>query len=399
MSMRRLPCREEPIAFADSANSDHGMRVSLPTEYKALTPAQTAVLRDYRARWAAIRRSTEPADRSAAEEGVRLAYNAAGLKPPTRLVWCESPLALFQLAGRASRDDGPNVKSAIIHRPRRQVAACVGRRRHKPVRAEVESAVNPADALVASAAEAVMLRTPDENLSLLTRMRRGYPLSWSLPALLGRHGFRDSAIGQHELSWLATYDYIRDVLGLQAETAPLMGLWQLATSLGWLQPHEHTCWLTERPNLLRGDAGDRLHCASGPALRFPDGWLVWAWKSVEVPRWVIEQPEQITLASIDAESNVQVRCCMIEIMTPQRYVTLGGAVRVAEDETGVLWRKRRQASDAWAAVEVINATPEPDGTHKQFFLQVPTNMQTAREAVAWTYGLRADVYARLVVRT
>ena len=99
MSMRRLPCREEPIAFADSANSDHGMRVSLPTEYKALTPAQTAVLRDYRARWAAIRRSTEAADRSAAEEGVRLAYNAAGLKPPTRLVWCESPLALFQLAG------------------------------------------------------------------------------------------------------------------------------------------------------------------------------------------------------------------------------------------------------------------------------------------------------------
>lgn len=178
-----------------------------------------------------------------------------------------------------------------------------------------------------------------------------------------------------------------------------MGLWRLARSLGWLQPHRHTCWLAERPNLLRGDAADRLHCASGPALRFPDGWSVWAWKGVEVPRWVIEQPEQITLASIDGESNVQVRCCMIEIMTPQRYVTLGGAVRVAEDETGVLWRKRWLASDAWAAVEVINATPEPDGTHKQFFLQVPTNMQTAREAVAWTYGLTADVYARLVVRT
>ncbi|SDS05078.1 hypothetical protein SAMN05444158_0843 [Bradyrhizobium canariense] len=373
------------------------MRVSLPTE--ALTPAQTAVLRDYRARWAGIRRSTVSADRSAAEEGARLAYHAAGLKPPARFVWCESPLALFQRAGRASRDDGPNVKSAIIHRPRRQVAAWVGRRLHKRVRAEVERAVNPADALVASVADAVMLRTPDENLSLLMRMRRGYPLAWSLPALLGRQGFRDSAIGQHELSWLAAYDYIRDVLGLQAETAPLMGLWQLATSLGWLQPHEHTCWLAERPNLLRGDAGDRLHSASGPALRFPDGWSVWAWKGVEVPRWVIEQPEQITLASIDGESNVQVRCCMIEIMTPRRYVTLGGAVRVAEDETGVLWRKRWLASDAWAAVEVINATPEPDGTHKQFFLQVPTNMRTAREAVAWTYGLRADAYARLVVRT
>jgi hypothetical protein len=90
---------------------------------------------------------------------------------------------------------------------------------------------------------------------------------------------------------------------------------------------------------------------------------------------------------------------MIEIMTPQRYVALGGAARVAEDETGILWRKMWLASDVWAAVEVINATPEPDGTHRHFFLQVPANMRTAREAVAWTYGLKAKAYARLVVRT
>jgi len=52
-----------------------------------------------------------------------------------------------------------------------------------------------------------------------------------------------------------------------------------------------------------------------------------------------------------------------------------------------------------AAVEVINATPERDGTRKHFFLQVPANMRTARDAVAWTYGLRPDVYAQLAVRT
>jgi hypothetical protein len=90
---------------------------------------------------------------------------------------------------------------------------------------------------------------------------------------------------------------------------------------------------------------------------------------------------------------------MIEIMTPQRYVALGGTVRVAEDETGILWRKAWLASDAWAAVEVINATPETDCTRKHFFLEVPANMRTAREAVAWTYGLSANAYARLVVRT
>jgi hypothetical protein len=137
----------------------------------------------------------------------------------------------------------------------------------------------------------------------------------------------------------------------------------------------------------------------GAALRFRDGWSVWAWKGVEVPRWIIEQPDRISLASIDAEDNVQIRRCMIEIMTPERFVRQGGAVRVAQDETGILWRKIWLTYDAWAAVEVINATPEPDGTRKHFFLQVPANLRTPREAVAWTYGLSPRAYANLLIRT
>ena len=89
------------------------MRGSLPIEHNALTAEQTAALSRYRARWAAIRRSIEPADRNAAEEGVRLAYCAAGLAPPARLVWCGSPIAL---AHRASRADGVNLKPVIIEK-------------------------------------------------------------------------------------------------------------------------------------------------------------------------------------------------------------------------------------------------------------------------------------------
>jgi hypothetical protein len=377
------------------------MRAFLPTERCALTSEQTAALGRYRARWAAIRRSTEPADRGAAEEGVRLAYRAAGLAPPGRLVWCNGPIALSERAGRASRTDGANVKSTIVHRMRRQVAASVGSRVHRRVQALVQSMVDPADALIASVADAVETAAVQESVSLLDLLRRSSPLSLSHAAglLLGPRGFCDSAVGPHELSWLGVYDYLRDMFGLQAETTALRGLSEVAASLGWWQPHQQICWLAERPNLLRGDARDRLHNPDGPALRFPDGWSVWAWKGVEVPRAVIERPEAITLAAIDAETNVQVRRCMIEIMTPQRYVALGGAERVAEDETGILWRRTWLQFDAWAAVEVINATPEPDGTRRHFFLQVPATIRTAREAVAWTYGLNANSYANLVTRT
>jgi hypothetical protein len=378
------------------------MRGSLPIEHAALTSEQTASLSRYRARWAAIRRSTAPADRGAAEEGVRLAYCAAGLTPPARFVWCESPLALSHLAREVSFADGSNVKFALIERPRRKVAAAIRRRLHRRVRQKVESTVNPADALVASATEALLQATLHDDVTLLDYLRRrSQPpsLSFAMRTLLGWRGLRHNAAGPDDLSWLGVYEYLRNVLGLRDETAPLLGLWQIAINLGWLEPHEKTCWLAERPALLRGDPQDRLHNPSGPALRFRDGWSLWAWKGVEVPRWIIERPERITLAAIDIESNVQIRRCMIEIMTPDRFVKLGGATRVAQDETGILWRRIWLTYDIWAAVEVINATPEPDGTHKHFFLQVPPNFRTAREAVAWTYGLSARAYSNLVVRT
>jgi len=377
------------------------MRTSSSIKLAALSSAQTAALSRYRARWAAIRRSTEPADRSAAEQGVRLAYQLAGLKPPARFVWCASPLALARLGSRASRDDGVNLKSAVVDRPRRKAAAAVRRRLVRRVGALVERTLNPADALASSAAEAVMHATPQEEVTLLRYLREAWPrsLPFALRTLVGRHGLKHDAAGQHDLAFLGAYEYLRNVLGLHEETAPLLGLCQVAINAGWLQPHENTCWLVERPRILCGDAQDRLHSAHGPALQFGDGWSVWAWKGVEVPRCTIERPEAITLAAIDAEANVQVRRCMIEIMTPARFVALGGAARIAEDETGILWRKVWLGYDAWAAVEVINATPEADGTHKHFFLQVPPDFSTAREAVAWTYGLSTKAYSHLVVRT
>jgi hypothetical protein len=372
----------------------------LPTKAK-LTTEQAGALDRYRARWLAIRRSTAPADREAAEQGLALAYQAAGLKPPDRFVWCDSPLALSHRASAATRADGPNVRSALVDRVRRHVARRVRKRLGRRLVGEVVAAVNPSDGLIGAVSELVLQHANRDEISLAARLCRAQPLSLSrmLAALAAPQSFRDSVVGPAELSFLGPFEFIRSVLGLRNETAPLLGLMQVAANVGWIQPHERTCWLSERPSLLRSDTEGRLHEPRGPALRFCDGWSAFAWKGVEIPAWLIEHKGAITLRAIDAESNVQVRRCMIEIMTPARYVALGGARKVAEDETGVLWRKIWLNFDIWTAVEVINATPEPDGTHRHYFLQVPANINSAREAVAWTYGMEAEEYSKLVVRT
>jgi hypothetical protein len=47
-------------------------------------------------------------------------------------------------------------------------------------------------------------------------------------------------------------------------------------------------------------------------------------------------------------------------------------------------------------LEVVNSTPEPDGSFKRYWLRVPPQMQTAREASAWTFGLTSKEYEPLV---
>jgi hypothetical protein len=44
-------------------------------------------------------------------------------------------------------------------------------------------------------------------------------------------------------------------------------------------------------------------------------------------------------------------------------------------------------------IEVVNRTPEPDGSWKHYHLRVPPNMRTAHEAVAWTFEKTPAEYA------
>jgi hypothetical protein len=94
---------------------------------------------------------------------------------------------------------------------------------------------------------------------------------------------------------------------------------------------------------------------------------------------------------------------MIDIMTPERFIATGVVTCVSKDETGTLWRKfwghRGVTTGSWSAVEVVNGTPESDGSHKRYVLTVPPQVRTAQEAVAWTYGLTAKQYSQLVLRT
>lgn len=373
-------------------------------------------LRNYLDRWAAEYLSCAAADRLQAEEGVRLAYATAGLPPPRRIVWCGSPLEIAGHLAAASPDDaiGTNVKAEIFDQVRNRVGtfaevfwkevlvAATQLTKDPRVDAAVDG-YNTCKAVSAAVNRVVGTAAMDDLSRLGVRARHVMGRLRGLPRLLPRWKFDEIAVGPHDLASIGVYEYLHDVLDWQEPTQPLRGLWAIAKSAGWIVPHEHVCWISGRPSILRTDAQGRLHCCDGPALRYADGWCAYAWKGVEVPAWTIEHPERITAGRIRDTFDPVLRNSMIEIMTPQRFIESGAVARVAEDETGILWRKfwsfRGVTIGSWSAVEVVNGTAESDGSRKHYFLRVPSRMRSAREAVAWTYGMTAEQYGCLELRT
>jgi Domain of unknown function (DUF6745) len=362
-------------------------------EVPRLADEQAAQLPVYGERWSRLREATSPCDRQEAEAGVVKAYAAAGLPPPREVVWAGGPVEIANTWMRSRGTAGDNVRSLVIDNVCRKGEAAVDRAVGLAVRvslageprlARVPSFCASIDEAVLRACERVRPDLRGLVVGLFQRSKRVL-------------SFAASSFSLHSAPTLGPLEYFHNVCGLQRQTEALSGLWQVARNASWIVPHRHVCWLAERPRVVRHDARGRLHCADGPAVVYRDEWPAYAWKGVLVPHWIIERRELVTVRTIGEAQDPQIRRCMIDILTPERFIATGGAYRVAEDEAGVLWRQRWRW-EAWAAVEVVNGTPEPDGTTKHYFLQVPANMRTAREAVAWTYGLPEQRY-RPAVRT
>jgi hypothetical protein len=221
--------------------------------------------------------------------------------------------------------------------------------------------------------------------------------------------------------------YFRDICALE-----IVGdLWDRALayeatmeSACWWYPHRDFVIVCERPSVIhrelvrpdvtRGWGSHRLHCATGPAVAWPDGWGVYSIHGVRVPfkkRHIVEQPELITIADIETEANAELRRVMIDRYGPARYVVDSGARVVHElapDHRQIGLRsarllvKRVQDDEPIVYVDLLNSTPEPDGTTKRYMLRVDPNayggdaMRNAHAAVAstWRNADGSMTYAR-----
>ncbi|TQK50163.1 hypothetical protein FBY35_0478 [Streptomyces sp. SLBN-118] len=193
----------------------------------------------------------------------------------------------------------------------------------------------------------------------------------------------DAVLGQHDAAWLAAFD---------GRGERLSGLAQVARNAGWWWPYENVVVISERPVELHRDEDGRLDRGDGPALAFPDDFALYAWRGMPVSAAFLDELASLTPAHIRAEENAELRRVMLEFYGYDRYLSESDARPVHRDETGILWRIALEGDEDVVMVEVVNSTPEPDGTHRTYWLRVPPTTRTAKEGVAWTFGLGQEVY-------
>ena len=326
-----------------------------------LTPEQIAKFPEYVDKWTKIGLCTEPANRIEAEKYINESYISVGLNPPKKIVWCGSPLsqALVRaiiLDKKLIENIGDSVWDSVVDSVRAYVGASVWDSVGDSVRAYVGASV------------------------------------WdSVRAYVW-----DSGYGQHDANWLAFYDFFRNECGLIKETEKLNALTELSKYTGWFLPHEHICWVSERHCILNRDDNGRLHSLTSAAVVYPDGWKIYAVHGVRLPAWIIEEPEKITIDAIEKEENVEIRRVMTDKYGLDKYLENCGASIIHQDSNGILYKKELSNDEPIVMVKVINSTPEPDGSSKNYFLRVSPDITNATAAIAWTFGMNQEEYKPVI---
>ncbi|MET9096624.1 DUF6745 domain-containing protein [Streptomyces cyaneofuscatus] len=322
--------------------------------------------------WRDVAAATGAADRAAAEEGVRRAYRTAGLAEPERIVWAESPRAAVEAVEKLA-DAGRSVREEVRTRP------------WADERRRIYDELGPAGwSALWSATGAQLWET---TAALAERIRSGVVADLAgKPEDEGavRLVLLDAVLGQHDAAWLAAFDGRGD---------RLTGLAEVARNAGWWWPYERAVVISERPEVLHRDEAGRLDHGAGPALAYRDGFALYAWRGMPVPADFLAELASLTPQRIREEENAELRRVMLEFYGYDRYLTESGAEPVHRDETGILWRIALDGDEDVVMVEVVNSTPEPDGTHRTYWLRVPPATRTAKDGVAWTFGLDGAAYA------
>jgi hypothetical protein len=117
----------------------------------------------------------------------------------------------------------------------------------------------------------------------------------------------------YDAGWIAFYDFFQRIGKLPTDNKEFEALKSMALSGVWATIlFDKLVVVIARPNTVKLDERNRLHCADGPAVAFDDGSLYFFWHNTRVTKKIIMTPEKLTAQEINAERNSEVVRAIVE---------------------------------------------------------------------------------------
>lgn len=189
--------------------------------------------------------------------------------------------------------------------------------------------------------------------------------------------------GSHEAGWLSYYEFMWNEIGIK-ECEALEGLIGIAKNCGWWAPYNDYIIFQHRHEELHVDEEFRLHNENGPAIRYRDGYSVWAVHGVRVTEQIIMRPETLTIDQINSENNQDVRSIMIDRFGWPKYLENSDAKCIDFRDNYIEGTKEALYVSPIGGLRLVVTCP----TGRIFALGVKDGVKTCEDAQFWLSGDR-----------
>lgn len=335
-------------------------------ELYKLTDEHRAQLEPWANKWIDIIMSCkemDAEDKRITHDAINGLYEAAELALPKNITFVSSPLVLAFAGGfaaglwhLASENAGPRMGKTIYAGLNKAIDEVGKRLEESPSNEGIKQRIE----------EAVYEATKGLDFSRLKCDQDVADFLLGCASMHGRMWNGGNQWGQY-VSYLS---FFRHIVKLNIDYSKWRHYEDAAIHSGPRIMTKDFCMVSDRPKVIHVDSDHRPHQDNGPFCEWRDGWALYYVHGVKVPRYVIEEPDLITPTGIEAEENAEVRRVMLDKFGWDRYLEVSDATLMGSDDWGEIYRKDIPDDEPLFMVKVTNASPEPDGHHRQFFLRV-----------------------------
>uniref|UniRef100_A0A6M3X4B9 DUF6745 domain-containing protein n=1 Tax=viral metagenome TaxID=1070528 RepID=A0A6M3X4B9_9ZZZZ len=214
--------------------------------------------------------------------------------------------------------------------------------------------------------------------------------------------FRFASYGNlWDYGWCSLYDFLTEIKVVSNEYFnKYVVLYD--TGIYDMIQMEEACIVCEMPLKINRNEAGVLHSEDSPAIEWRDGFKLYYWNGVNLPDKYIEDKANLTYEDIMAETNIEKRRCMREILGNGFATTLGLEPIPIDEDTDSKGKPirlfRTARPDNITNKHIYFANVRDSSTDREYFICVKGEPTNVWAAVASSFGKSKEDY-KLIMET